>query len=304
MKIVKILLVLVVVVLLAVGGIVAFGISQVDSIARKLIERGGTHVLAVDTTLQKADVQFSKSAFEMHGLRIANPTGYTTPHFLTLDTGGVSLDAKTVQTELIELPTLTLTGIDVNLEKSQGKANYQQILENAKRFESSQPSQSPSKEDGPKFVIRRIELKNINAHAQLLPLGGDITKVDVAVPEVILTDVGSGGDPVTMAELINLITKSVMSSIISVGGNVLPTEMLGDLQGSLAALSDLGNVKAEILDASGNVIGTLQGTLGNLQGAANDALKGAQDTADKLKKDADKIGEGVKDLLGGKKDPE
>jgi hypothetical protein len=301
MKIVKVLLVLALVLAIGVAGLVWFGMSKLDSLAKTLIEKGGTHVLAVDTTLQKADVQLSKSSFAMEGLKIANPTGYNSSHFLTLGAGGVTLDPKTIQSDLIELPTLTLSSIDVNLEKAGGKANYQQILENAKRFESSGSSAPPSSggSDGPKFVIRRIEIRDINAHAQLLPIGGDATKVDVNVPELVLTDVGSGGKPLTTAELINLLTKSILASIISVGGNTLSPEMLNDLQGSLGSLSSLGDIGTQILDKSGASIGDLQGTLGGLKGAAGDAAKGLQDTADKLKEEADKIGGGVKDLLGG-----
>jgi hypothetical protein len=304
MKIVKVLLVLVIVAVLGIAGAIWFVAGRIDGWAKTLIEKGGTHVLAVDTTLQKADIQFTKSAFAMEGLKVANPEGYKTSHFLTLGAGSVSVDPDTVQSDLIQLPTLTLSAIDVNLEKAAGKANYQQILENAKRFENSGSSAPPSSggADGPKFVIRRIEIRDINAHAQLLPIGGDATKVDVNVPELVLTDVGSGGTPLTTAELINLITKSILSSIISVGGNTLPTEMLGDLQGSLASLSSLGNVGSQILDKSGAVIGDLQSTLGGLKGAAGDAAKNLQDTADKLKEEADKLGSGVKDLLGGDKD--
>ncbi len=297
------LVVLVVAVVALVGGAVWYGFTQIDSIAKSLIEKGATYVLDVPTTLDTADVQIAKSAFEMKGLNVANPSGYTTSHFLALNSGGVSLDAKSIKTKLIELPTLTLTGIDVNLEKAGGKANYQQILDNVKRFEDKDASK-PSSGSGSEytFVIRRVEIRDINAHAQLLPIGGDATKVDVNVPEIVLTDVGSGGKPVSMSELINIITKAVMSSIISVGGNVLPTEMLGDLKGSLGSLSSLGDVGAQVFDKSGAMIGDLQGTIGGLTSGLNDAAKGLQDGADKLKKDADKIGEGISDLLGGKKD--
>ena len=305
MKIVKLLVVFIVIAALGIAGLFWFGLSRLDSMAKSLIEKGGTHVLAVDTTLRKADVQIAQQAFAMEGLKIANPPGYKTSHFLTLGSGSVSVDiAKLLETKVVEVPTLALTSIDVNLDKSGGKANYQQILENAKRFEDSgdAPPAGTTSENNYKFVIRRIEIRDINAHAQLLPIGGDATKVDINVPEVVLTDVGSAGEPLSTSELINLITKAVLSSIIEVGGNRLPVEMLGDLQGSLSSLSSLGGIGTQIFDKSGTVVGDLQGTIGGLKGAADDTIKGLKEGADKLKKDADKIGEGVKDLLGGGKD--
>jgi len=301
MKVFKILAILFVFIVLIVVGAAAFGLSRLDALAKQVIEQGATHVLDVKTTLRKADVQLTKSAFAMEGLNVANPSGYKTPHFLALGSGGVSLNPQSLKTKLIELPTLTLADLDVNLEKSGGKANYQQILDNMKRFESSGSSApSSSSESEYKFVIRRLEIKNISAHANLIPLVGDKAVVDVVVPEIVLTDVGTGGKPLDMSALVNLITKSVLSSIISVGGSQLPTEILDGLQAGIGSLSSLGDVGTQILDQSGQVIGNLQGTVSGLQKGLDDAAKGVQEGADNLKKEADKIGGTVKDLLGGK----
>ena len=301
MKVLKVVLILVVLGILVVGGAVMYGLSQLDRVAKTLIEKGATHVLDVPTTLQSADVQLAQSAFEMDGLRVANPPGFKTAHFLTLGAGGVTLDPKSVQTKRIELPTLTLTDIDVNLEKAGGKANYQQILDNMNRFEKAggaKPSGSSGSEYT--FVIRRLEIKNISAHANLIPLAGDAAKVDVIVPEIVLTDVGSGGKPLDMAQLVNLITKTVLASIISVGGSTLPTEILDGLEEGVGSLASLGDIGAQILDSRGQSIGDLKGSIDTLQGKIQNATEGLKDGADKLQKEADKIGEGIKDLLGGK----
>ncbi len=293
MKIFKVLAIVFVIGILVVVGAVFFGLTQLDRLAKSLIEQGTTHVLDVPTTLQKADVQLAKSAFEMDGLKIANPSGYKSAHFLTLGNGGVTLDAKSIQTKLIELPTLTLSNIDVNLEKSGGKANYQQILDNMKRLEGWGSKPSGSAGSDYKFVIRRLEIKNISAHANLIPLAGDKATVDVIVPEIVLTDVGTGGHPLDMSALVNLITKTVLASIISVGGSQLPTEILDGLQSGVGSLSSLGDIGAQILDGSGQSIGDLHSKIGGLQGTIDGATKD-------LKEGAGKIEGAIKDILGGK----
>lgn len=302
MKILKILLVLVLVIVLALAGLIAFALYSIDTIAKQAVERGSTYALDVPTTLDSADVGVFAGTFDMRGLTVSNPQGFSAPHFLALSEGGVSVAVDSLQSDLIELPTLTLTGIDVHLQREGGKANYQTIIDNLKRFESG--SKTPPDPDSPsaskKFVIRRVEIRDVNVHAQLLPLGGSATTADVNIPEIVLTDIGSGGEPVSVSQLIGIVTKAILSSAAQLGGGLIPADIASELTSGLSgltSLSDLGvNVAADLSDAVGEMHkGLEEGAQKAIEGAQEDVKKAVDDAAEKAK-------EGLKDLLPGKGD--
>lgn len=302
MKILKILLVLALVVVLLIGAVVAFILYSVDAIAKQTVERGGTYALAVPTTLDSADVGLFAGTFEMAGLTVANPQGFSAPHFLALDSGGVSVSLDTLQSDLIELPNLNLTGIDVHLQREGGKANYQTIIDNLKRFESGagKPADPSAPGAQKKFVIRRIEIRDVSVHAQLLPIGGSATTANVAIPEIVLTDVGSGGNPVSVAELISIVTKAVLSSAAQLGGDLIPADIASDLTANLANLSSLSDLGVNVAADLGAAVGDLQKSL---QDEAQKAIDGAQEEVNKAVEDAtEKAKEGLKNLLPGQKD--
>jgi hypothetical protein len=301
MKLVKILIALVILVILIIGIGIGALFMYIDSLARHGIERGATYALDVPTTLNSADVGVLGGTFEMSGLNVANPQGFSSPHFLDLGSGKVGVTLASLREDVVELPELTLSDIDVHLERSEGKANYNVILESLKRFESGTPKEpNPDKEPGKEFVIRTVTINNINAHVQLLPIGGEATKVEVNVPEIILTDVGQGGVP--MSQLVNVLTQAILESIVKMGGGVIPADLLNDLQGQLGSLAGLGDVGVQIHNNSGEVVGRF-GDLGkNLTGAAEDTIKKGEEALDEAKKDAEDALKGVKNLLGGDKD--
>jgi len=96
---------------------VAAGALLINSIARKGIESGSTYALGVPTTLESAKVGLTSGEFSMSGLNVANPAGaFTSPEFLSMGEGSVAVSLGTLRSALVELPTLTLSDISMNLE--------------------------------------------------------------------------------------------------------------------------------------------------------------------------------------------
>ena len=275
-KMVAVLLILLVLATVAVA-------LYIDTIAKTAIERGATYALGVETTLGSADVGLLSGTFSMGDMTIANPPGFESPYFTHLGQGDVEVALKTLRQETVELPTLTLTDLEIYLDKKEGKANYDVILENLKRFESQENAQDDS--GGKKFIINEVSIKNIMVHVQLLPLGGDLTKLDVPIDEVRLHDVGSGTDgSVLMSELTSVIIKAVLAAIVQKGGGLIPSDILGDLGQGLGSLAEMG------LDAAtglGEGIKDTAGGLDEITEGLGDAIKN--------------IGDGLGGLLGGDK---
>lgn len=290
-------LVVVLLVVVAIGVVVLFG--YIDRIARVGIEKAGTYALGVPTTLESADVAIFGGSFAMSGLAVANPTGFESPHFLSLGDGGVDVTLGSLREETVELPLLGLSGLDVVLERREGKANYKVILDNLKRLESGEKkTEDPAAESGKRFIVRKVDIQDVAVTVDLLPIGGDLTKVDLSIDEIVLTDVGSESDRgVLLSELSNILVKAILAAIVEKGGNIIPADLLTDLQGGLAQLESLRDLG---IDMAADVQGRIDEAKGKIDG-----MKGRLDEAkgdlEDLGKQTDDAMKGLGGLLGGDK---
>jgi len=275
------------VVLLAVA--IALAMYFIDSIARKGIEDGSSYALAVPTSLDSADVGIFSGSFEMSGLTVSNPEGFDTPHFLELGAGGVEVELGTLRKDLVELPRLTLSDIDIHIQQRGGTSNVSAILANLKRFESPDtPKTDKSTGQAKRFIVHELRIEDVNVHVTAAPLGGQGVNVDLAVPQIVMNDIGSEtGKGVLLGELADIIVKALVSAIRDAGGGIIPGDLLGQLDAGLADLESLEDLGIEIVNDLGQ-----QATE-----KLNEASEQVEKAVDDLKEEGEKAVEGLKDLL-------
>lgn len=303
-KLIKRLAILgVLVVLLIIGGTI-FLVANVNSLAKKGIEAGGTYALGVPTTVQDVNIGLLSGQASLSGLNVANPAGFAAPHFLKLGTGSVAVTLGSLQGEVVEIPSFTLDAIDVRLERTGSGGNYQTILDNLKKVSGGaggtpDATPAPSGSAGEKrFVVNKLKLTNIRVELDMLGAGGEVgkvlnsaAKIPVTIPEITLTNVGQTGSGVkgtgvTMGQLASIIVQAVLSAAAEKGG--FPADIVGDLQGRIAGLGGLKDVGVTIA-------GQAQETVKKVEEAAKNAAEEGKKAIDDLKK-------GIGDLIPGKKD--
>jgi len=288
--------------LIALGGgllvlvllVVVIVFISIDKIAKTGIEKGTNYALAVPTSLDKADVGILDGTFAMSGLTIDNPEGYDSPFFFKLGSGDVAVSLASLRSDVVTLPLFELTDLTVNIDRKGTTSNVHKILENLKRFEKGEPAEpgepKPEAKEGKKFVVNEIAIKNVTINANLLPLGGELATTKLVIPEILLKDVGSAGNPVSLAELTNIITQAVLASAAEFGGGIIPEEILGDLKTNLDGLNALAENGVEILTTE-------------VDKALDEAQKQLDEKAEELQDKAkDAVNKGLNDLLGGNKD--
>ncbi len=283
------------VVLLVIAVVAVF--FFVDSIAKGAIERGATYALGVQTTLGSADVGITSGEFGMKALRVANPEGFPSDHFMTLGSGEVALTLRTLRQEVVELPKLALSGIDLRLEKKGAQSNYKVIVDHLKSLQSGPDSggETPKDEGGGKrFVIREVLVTDVNVEADLVG-GGDLTKVRVPIKEIRLTDVGSGGGNergVSMSELTGVLIEAILAAVVANAAD-LPADLAKDLGGMMKGLDGL--TKEGIVATFTTDEGVAKLLSGDPAKALQDATKGLEGQD----KDIGKAIEGLGDVFGG-----
>lgn len=288
MKWIKRIVIAVVLLVVLLVGLVVFGLSQVDAAAKAAIEKGGTYAMGVDTKVASVSVKLRDASVSLSGLSIANPQGFTSPTFVQLPSAGVSLKAESLSTPIIELPSLELTGLTVNLERKSGASNYQVILDNLKKLQGSggKPAQSTGQEK--KLVINKVEIRDTTIKADMLGLGAASPTVTVPISRISLSNVGKGqggvaDSGVTAEELASIIVQAILAAAVENGEGLIPTEMLGDLKGGLAQLDGLKNIGVETIGKAGETAKQLGASLQDATKSVEDATKGVKDAADKIK---------------------
>ena len=269
------------------------GVVFAGSLAKTAIERGGSYALGVPTTLDSADLGLFSGRFGMQQLVVANPPGFDTPEFMRMQEAEFEVSLGSLSSELVEAPLLRLDGLTLNLEKRNGKTNFGQILERLEELQGEQdpggtgaPEQEPGgpEGEGKKFVIHEVVISNVIANIDLVPAGGELTKISVKIPEIRLSDVGQDGE--TMSQIVSELTRVVLAAVVEAGGDVLPAELLGDLKAGLSTW------KAQAFDVSQGVITDVKqlgAKLGDSSGVlgeqAGELLESAGEKVDsKLKK--------------------
>jgi hypothetical protein len=247
----------------------------VDSLAKQAIERGGRYALGVETRLDSASVGLVSGEFALAGLAVANPPGFAQPDFFTLRSTQLDLPLSTLMEDRITIPLLELKGIGLDLERNASGTNYGVILDHLKRFESGEAPAEEGGSDGGKgktFVLQKLVIRDVRAAVNLLPAGGDLTKLSLSIPEIVIENAGTD---MTLAQICALVVKTVIQAAIQAGGGVLPEELLADLRGRLDNLE--GTARVLVDEELGKLEGKLQEEAKKLGPEAEKALKEAGD---------------------------
>lgn len=279
MKVLVRVLIGLVLVLVVAGVGVGFSL---DSLVKAAVERGGTEALGVETKLASADIGLFSGHFALAGLEVSNPPGFAEPNFFALRSTELELPLSTLLDASITIPSLVIEGITLDLERNASGTNYGTILKSLERFESepapgSEPA--PTEAGGKTFRLQRLVIRDVRATASLLPAGGELTKVSLAIPEIVVEDLDS---EMSLAQLCALVVKTVVGAAIQAGSGVLPEELLADLRGRVKGLE------------------------GMARGALDEKLEAVEaqlsEQAKKLGPEAEKALKGASDKLGGKLD--
>lgn len=300
-KMIKVVIGLVLALVLLVLAAVGVAIWKMDSIAKRGLEAGGTHALGVDTTVDSVSISLMGGTVGVYGMKVDNPEGFHSDSITDFKSFDIAVVTSSLFEPVIEVPTIDLSDLTMNIEKAGGKTNVNVIVENLKKL-GGETADAPKEEGGSskKVKVGRVTIKNITANVQLMELGGQASTVHVNVPELVLDDVSSD-EGVPMAEVIKRIWPAILAAIVEKGGDIIPVDLLNDLRGDVMGLAtSLGGDAAKLMSQVGGDLGK---QLGDVAGQLGEGVgKAVEDVTGKLGEDVGKsVEEGVGKILGGKK---
>lgn len=248
----------------------------IDHVAKVAIESGATFALGVETTIKDTDIGILSGTSSLSGLTIFNPDDFSTPHLLKIENSEIKISYNALREKIVHIPSLILDGVNMHIENRQGRSNLTTVIESLKRFESDA---NPEDDDGKtRFIFDEIIITNIYIQTELLPIGGQLIKVELPIDRIRLTNVGGGKyKGLKIGEVVGVIFKAIIMGIIH-NGLKLPEDIITDLVNGLSVLQPLSEL------GIGVVVGVGEAAFSIIEGIGG-LLEG--------------IGEGFGNLLGG-----
>lgn len=234
--------------LIVIGIVVVLFLGQ---IVKKGVETAGPMITKVDVKLDKASVSLLGSA-ELKGLFVGNPPGYKTESAIKVGDVSVSLKPLSVLSDKIIVESVKVQSPEITIEGGLKDNNLTKILDNVNAAAGGGEAASlkaGEKKGGKKIQITDLTITGAKVHVNMLLSGGKT--VTLPLPDIHLTNLGTGSDGLTPAEL----TKKVMDELM---GKVVPAVTKG--------LADIG-----------------KGALDAGKGAGEDAKKGVEKVTGGLK---------------------
>lgn len=264
----------------------------VDQLTASGIRKASTYATGTEVTLESADLGITSGTLTLDQLVIANPEGFDTDHFLSLGRGDMDVELGTVTSDVIQVPAVTLRDVSIVLERKDGKANYQVILDHLESVSGeTDPDQQPS-EAGSGVNIRELRIENITATIRGYPFPSEPVKV----PSIVLKNVPDNADAASVAKVVGVVIASTLQAVAtSVPG--LPEDLAGALNEGLAQVGDLGAQTVEQVTEAATQ--AAEQATQKAQEATDKAGQAVEEAGEKATRAVDEAAGKAKDAIGG-----
>ena len=203
---------IVVVLLLLIGGAVAYVALNSGSLVKSGIETFGPQFLGVEVQVDNVDLAITEGSAAVNGLRLGNPAGFDGSDMMQVDQIKVVLDPSQISETLVVMKEVVIDGANITAIAKGQQTNFQQLLANldaATGSEAQATAETTEAAAGPKFIIDKFSFTNTQA-----ALDSDVVgQLALTIPDIRLQDIGRKGNGVTGAELAQQILRPLTAAI-------------------------------------------------------------------------------------------
>ena len=225
--------------IIIVGGIAAYGASQIGTIAKDQIEVQGSAATKTAVTVDGVDLTgLLGGAVALNGLDVANPDGFSDGAAISL--GGLALrvdPASVLGDGPIVINEVVLSSPTLAFEHNGRTSNLQTIQKNA-----SGDGAAAGDGEARKVVIKRLRIEDGAISITHPALQG--RALAAKLPPITLSDIGTGSDGATTGEVTAQVVEAVVAKAIPAAVETLTKEGIGGLGG----LGDIAKDPGGVLD--------------------------------------------------------
>ena len=226
----------------AAGVFVLFG----NGIIKAAVEKQASKALGVEVTVRDIDLSLFSGGLQLEGLQVRNPEGYNHENLLKLENISVNTRISSLFKDTVNIQYIKLSGMDLVLEQKNITSNLQEVVSNIKKGRKSDKKESPEleKKKGKQLIIDKLEISEIQVKAKLLPIPGKADTITMKLDPITMQDLGTD-NKLDIAVLSTRILLAVASGVAGQGTDVLPDEMLNNINKTLESTLKLGTSALE-----------------------------------------------------------
>lgn len=213
---------IVIVLVILIAALLWLGYSQIDRLIKLGIEAGTPPVVQTSVTVVSVKLSPFSGTGLIEGFEIGNPQGFTGPRAMRIGRTEVALDTSSVSGDKIIIKHIRIADPEINLEAGLGGTNLKHIAKNAQDFVTRQSAMTSGQggSSSPVPVDDGTPKKSVKLQVdELLITGAKLSasaaglvpnaNASVTLPDIRLTNLGSGGMGISPAELTALVLSRI-----------------------------------------------------------------------------------------------
>jgi hypothetical protein len=207
------------VVVLLVLLVVAVGVSIyfLGSIVKKGVETVGPQITRTEIKLDSATLSLLSGSGKLKGLLVGNPEGFKTESAIKVGSVSVGVVAGSVFSDKVHVTQVNVQAPEITFEGGLKGNNLSKLLDNVQAAAGGSDKTSATSKDtssSKKLQVDDFVISGGKIHLSIDagPLGGK--SATVPLPEIHLTNLGSGPDGITAADLTAKVLKELLQAAI------------------------------------------------------------------------------------------
>ncbi|MBF0168926.1 MAG: hypothetical protein HQL45_14980 [Alphaproteobacteria bacterium] len=205
---------------IVIGGVLFFLVSNLDSLVKTAIEEVGSKVAGVKVSVSSVKISLADGRGTISGLTVGNPSGFKTPSAFSLGTVGFGIDTNSVTKNPVVVKEILIAAPQVTYELGSGGSNIDAIQKNVQAFVGSgAKAKGPENKSGDetKLVIDLLQLTG-GKLTLATPLPGGAATADL--PDIKLTNIGKSGGGANPAEVASKVLNAISQSAVKAASNL------------------------------------------------------------------------------------
>ncbi|MBN1893271.1 hypothetical protein JW906_02205 [bacterium] len=209
---------------LVIAAGVLFLMTNLNFIVKSAIQKYGSEAVQTAVRVDRVNISLKQGSGAIHGLTIANPSGFSFPFAFSLGKILLDIDIQSITGEVKIIDDITVEAPEVFVEMNQDRrVNLNEIKKALVRQAPSKTKQPAAGKTGqkPKLIIRHLRFAEGIIHTKLAPQGGKEQKLRLPVLEMRNIGGRSGAYPDQIArQILNELTRHAMNEVTRRGINL------------------------------------------------------------------------------------
>jgi hypothetical protein len=162
---------------------------------------------------------------KVKGLVVGNPDGFKTPNAISVGTAAVSVNPFSILSDKIVVRSINVEAPEITFEGGLSGNNLSKIMDNVNAVAKSGgpvSTNAPGKaKPAKKLEVDDFLITGAKVHGTLVLFGGkELTLPSLPVPDIHLTNLGTGPDGITPTELTRAVMDAITTATVKAVANI------------------------------------------------------------------------------------